>query len=357
LKASFYKPNFDLLKNFPNPSRFDVVRTVKVKTDTLDSQLTKHAIQDIDYIKLDVQGHELAILKGGERALQKAIAIEVEVEFAPIYIDQPLFTEIDAYLNTQGFVLAAFPNLETWKHGNREQLIWADALYLKNPDLLDRLKRNRLTILRKVLLPSPRDGAITFKTIKTMNNNRRHFIKKALASLGLYHPALGVKISPDQKAGHILNLKPKDITTFVETGTNTGVMLGKLKGSFEKIYSIELDPSLYSRAIELFKDEKHIHLVEGDSADKLKIVLEKIDEPSFFWLDAHGSGTITGRGENPAPILKELELVLAHPIQDHIILVDDARHFDRWTISVMKKLSRKSGYTVSMLDGLFLVQK
>jgi FkbM family methyltransferase len=91
--SSVYLPNFDLLKKFADPERFDVLKTVKVNTDTIDNQMRENCIDEIDFIKIDAQGHELPILKGSENILEKVIGLQVEVEFAPIYADQPLLVK------------------------------------------------------------------------------------------------------------------------------------------------------------------------------------------------------------------------------------------------------------------------
>jgi FkbM family methyltransferase len=57
-------PNFDFLAKFPDAERFEVLKTIKIETDTLDNQLKKNGITEIDFVKIDTQGHELPILQG-----------------------------------------------------------------------------------------------------------------------------------------------------------------------------------------------------------------------------------------------------------------------------------------------------
>jgi hypothetical protein len=89
----------------------------------------------VDFIKLDVQGYELACLKGAKAALESAAGVEVEVEFQELYAGQPLFPDVDHFLRSAGFVLfglrrSHWRRRSTWCPG---QLIFADALYLKDP--------------------------------------------------------------------------------------------------------------------------------------------------------------------------------------------------------------------------------
>lgn len=112
----------------------------------------------------------------------------------------------------------------------------------------------------------------------------------------------------------------------VETGTYLGYMVSAQKKNFREIYSIELSDTLYERAVRKFRKYKHIHLIHGDSGEKLSMVTEKLREPALFWLDGHYSAGITAKGKLNSPIWAELDTVLANRL-DHIILIDDARDF------------------------------
>lgn len=124
--ASIYKPNFPFVNQFPN-SGFKITRIEYFKTDTLDNQ-----VKDADFIKIDTEGSELEILKGGKELLRKVSGIEVEVSFNPMYEGQPLFSEIDAFLREQGFQLFDL-HLGRWKRHKRSkgQVVLADAVYFR----------------------------------------------------------------------------------------------------------------------------------------------------------------------------------------------------------------------------------
>ena len=173
--------------------------------------------------------------------------------------------------------------------------------------------------------------------------------------VGILHPSLGIKIRPEEKATILLQYKTPDMVTFVETGTENGWMIKKIGDKFEQVYSVEINQNLYRQARERFQDKTQIELLLGDSAVEIKKILLEINEPALFWLDAHGSGEITSTN---APIIKELEAIFAHSIRGHNILIDDARHFDRETIKLMKKMTKLHNYTFVIKDGIFrLVSK
>lgn len=79
---------------------------------------------DCDFINIDTQGAELAILKGmGQYLRQPSLkGIYLEVNSEPLYKGIPLVSEIDGYLMDHGFQRM----LSAWTKDG-----WGDAFYLK----------------------------------------------------------------------------------------------------------------------------------------------------------------------------------------------------------------------------------
>ena len=123
--------------------------------------------------------------------------------------------------------------------------------------------------------------------------------------------------------------KKYQLKYFVETGTFLGHMIEAQRNNFLSLYSIEVEPNLYMKAYKYFMPYKHIKLVQGDSAIKLKEVLDEIgNQPVLFWLDGHYSGENTGMGDKQCPVYDELEIIFNKVIAAKYILIDDARCFD-----------------------------
>lgn len=117
------------------------------------------------------------------------------------------------------------------------------------------------------------------------------------------------------------------LRVLVETGTFQGDMVEAMRPYFSKIYSIELSTDLYNLAQHRFKDANGIVLINADSGEGLKSIIDQLKSPALFWLDAHYSGGVTAIGTKYTPILEELNCIFNSPISGHVIAIDDARLF------------------------------
>ena len=110
----------------------------------------------------------------------------------------------------------------------------------------------------------------------------------------------------------------------IETGTYYGEMVSAMKKRFDRIYSIEYDPTLARRAIRKFERFPNIQVLEGDSQKVLPELLKSLKQPALFWLDAGYYGW-AGVENDKRRLSAEFEAILRHPVKGHVILMDDAR--------------------------------
>ena len=129
-KSSLYKPNKNFLNKFDAWARFETIEKIEVEVHQID----KITNQKPDFVKLDIQGGELNALKGAQNVLDNCLGVEIEVEFAELYENQPIFSEVNDFMDKLGFEIIDFVNLRKWNRTEGitgGQLVFGDALYLK----------------------------------------------------------------------------------------------------------------------------------------------------------------------------------------------------------------------------------
>ena len=106
---TFYLPNPAVEKNNTGVSLYKEVLPgyqdpvcLELKTSTLDGLK-----RQFDLIKLDVQGAELDVLKGGYATLDTAKIVMIELSLCRYNLNSPLAAEVIAYLHNRGFVFLA----------------------------------------------------------------------------------------------------------------------------------------------------------------------------------------------------------------------------------------------------------
>jgi FkbM family methyltransferase len=156
--TSLYSPNEPFLARFVELSEMvSLDFTAELETTTLDNFCCQEGIKEIDFLQLDVQGAELQVLKGASQIVGNSVlAIQTEVNFSELYINQPLFFEVDKYLRSSEFTLFDLdvarrirrnsPLKSTRRPG---QLLWADAYYVRDP--IGNLENSQLQSPKNIL--------------------------------------------------------------------------------------------------------------------------------------------------------------------------------------------------------------
>lgn len=156
LCSSLYRPNEELLRLYNQMDMADLVSVTEIETQSLDHVARTHGIEDVDFIKIDVQGASLDVFQGGEAVLRDVAALVSEVEFLPHYVDQPLFGEVCAHLDARGLMFHRFLGLQGRAlkpmilnnnpfYGT--QHIWSDALFIRHVQGLEALAPRKLAKL------------------------------------------------------------------------------------------------------------------------------------------------------------------------------------------------------------------
>ena len=139
--SSLYEPNEELISLYNNFEVAYLKSKSIIETISLDEFLNKNSIKSLDFIKIDVQGAALDVFKGGTKALKDVLKIVCEVEFIPIYKDQPLFGDVCKFLNDYDLMFNKFLGLAgrclkpiTLNNNPNipSQHFWSDAIFIRH---------------------------------------------------------------------------------------------------------------------------------------------------------------------------------------------------------------------------------
>jgi FkbM family methyltransferase len=161
MTSSLLRPNLEFVGRFNNLAELmQVVATPEIDTVRLDD-VTEIRDQGCDLLKLDTQGSEAEILAHASKTLERCLIIQSEVEFVPLYENQPLFADVDTLLRRHGFMFHRFLGLSgrTYKplmvnddpNIPLSQVLWSDAIYVPDLTRLDRLEPEALVKLAALL--------------------------------------------------------------------------------------------------------------------------------------------------------------------------------------------------------------
>lgn len=88
-----------------------VATSITVPTITLSELMTRENLDEVDLLKLDLQGAERLVLTGAADALDRVQVIYAEVFFEQLYDRAWLFRDVDAFLSERGFKLCGLSNI------------------------------------------------------------------------------------------------------------------------------------------------------------------------------------------------------------------------------------------------------
>ena len=151
--SSLYEPNEKLLKLYNNLGYAYLKNTSTIDTISLDDFIELEKIENLDFIKIDVQGAELDVFQGSKNSLNKIIFIISEAEFIEHYINQPLFGDICSFLKKENISFHKFLHLGgrslrplTFRNNLNFaiQHIWTDAVFTKDIHEISKLDNKKL---------------------------------------------------------------------------------------------------------------------------------------------------------------------------------------------------------------------
>ena len=130
----------------------ETMKTQELQSRRLDEVLA--SLEAVDLLKIDVQGAAHTVLNHGRDLLGRTLVCHVEAEFAPVYIGERLFGDVDALLREAGFSFVDFFSLGRQRYASfdgsparafhRGRTLWADCIYLRGLDAQETLTPDQL---------------------------------------------------------------------------------------------------------------------------------------------------------------------------------------------------------------------
>ncbi len=123
--SSFYKINPYWAERISESTYYDLVKTKQLSVRTLSDVIQKDKIDLPDFMKLDIQGAEYETLQSLDIIHQKNLmGLLIEVEFLPIYENQPLFNDVHQLMLKMGFMLYDMRTHRSFASYNDENFGW-----------------------------------------------------------------------------------------------------------------------------------------------------------------------------------------------------------------------------------------
>jgi FkbM family methyltransferase len=148
-----YDPTSSILpSNHPLTRQFglldlavETVETRVLSSRRMDDMLpTGGEAARVDLLKIDVQGAAHTVLESAAKILRNTLVCHVEIEFAPVYLGEKLFGDIDTLLRAAGFCFVDFFNLGRQRYASfdtsparafhRGRTLWGDCIYIRDLD-------------------------------------------------------------------------------------------------------------------------------------------------------------------------------------------------------------------------------
>ncbi|WP_126978591.1 FkbM family methyltransferase [Frigidibacter oleivorans] len=139
--TSVFEPHRPGMAYLGVPGWSAVKARVPMQTVALDAA---EGLGRIDLLKIDIQGGELGVFRGGRQVLAQAVAVIVEQRYYRLYDGEPMLAATDAELRDQGFTLhrllpvkmRALPNSQMARLRKRrvqDQAVDGDVVYIRDP--------------------------------------------------------------------------------------------------------------------------------------------------------------------------------------------------------------------------------
>lgn len=105
----------------------------QIQVERLDDILKNEVLAKNIFVKIDVQGFEDKVLKGGMSVMRQATIALIETSFVTLYENQPLFNDIHEIMRELGFVY--YGDASRHYSSTSNKLIYEDSIFIKKESI------------------------------------------------------------------------------------------------------------------------------------------------------------------------------------------------------------------------------
>jgi hypothetical protein len=113
--------------------------TCKILSETLDNLVEHKSFPFPDFLKLDVQGHEMEVLKGADKSLTHAEICLLEISLIDMGGEMPLLAEMISFMDKKNF--QAYDISQFMRRPYDKALFQVDMFFVKKNSRLIQQKR------------------------------------------------------------------------------------------------------------------------------------------------------------------------------------------------------------------------
>ena len=158
--SSFLEPDMEYLSKFHLFDKYsEIIKKINVKTKKLSD-----IEEDIDFLKIDVQGYESEIILHGRDKIKDVLVVQIETSPIPLYKNESSFSKVMLQLEDLGFNLHMFNNINTrtfkpmiidnHPHKGLHHLFQLDCVMIQKFENIKKLDQDQLIKLILILFYS-----------------------------------------------------------------------------------------------------------------------------------------------------------------------------------------------------------
>jgi len=127
--SSFQKMRDEHCEAWPHSA---INKLIMVEKRRLDDLIQIEDLLGPVFVKIDVQGHELQVIRGGRKTISSSQRVMIEWNIADLYEGQPKFDEIYDEMKSMGFCLDEM--ISPLRHPKTGELMSVDLIFYKPVD-------------------------------------------------------------------------------------------------------------------------------------------------------------------------------------------------------------------------------